>query len=354
MRLPTQPARRSVVLMLTAAAAVCAFAAGPAARGAFAADQAELKLRLKKGQTYTITYAHESESTQTIPNVPPQKMTQKLSVDYRIDVEQVDAEGAATLKVLYEAISMSQAGPFGASQFDSRKQGEGAPDEPLAQGLSAMVGQSYTMVITPSGKVAEVRGVDKVLEAVLKQMKGEEGPVRDMVVETVKRQLSNEAVREQMQNLFAFYPEKPVAVGDTWTGKSKANAGVSLLMDNSYTLKERKGGEATIAVESKAAADPEAKPNNLGGMTVRQDVKGTQKGTITLDEKTGWAKRSDLTLDVKGHLVMSLGQEGGLEQRIPTQTKTRMTLSPRKAESPGEKPAAAPPQESPGESRKQG
>jgi hypothetical protein len=112
---------------------------------------------------------------------------------------------------------------------------------------------------------------------------------------------------ERLANLHAVLPQKAVRIGDQWTSSHTQDMlGMPVKLTNTYTFSSRENGKATFDVTGLFAIDS-AKLEEKGvqlpfdGMSlpntdqIRFLVKGTQKGQMVVDEKTGWTRSADLT-----------------------------------------------------------
>jgi hypothetical protein len=257
-------------------------------------------------------------------------MKQKIGMGYRMEVQDVDAEGRATLRTVYQDVSFRQEGPAGLVEFDSDKPAENVPA--AARGFAALAGQQFTIVLTRDGKVTEVRGVQEMLDAIIHKLELPPGPTRDGMAKMIREQFGETAIKEQMQNLFAFYPAQPVGVGESWTHNVRVTMGFPMVLENTYTLKARKAGVATIAVETKLSPNPDAKPMEMGPVTIAYGLSGTQGGETFVDEATGWTTGAKLKQDIGGDMTMTAG---GNTQKVPLTIKSDVTLTSTRAEATG-------------------
>jgi hypothetical protein len=102
--------------------------------------------------------------------------------------------------------------------------------------------------------------------------------------------------------------------------------GFPLVVSTTYTLAERKDGVATLNVEATLKSNPDGKPMEMGPMTIKHELKGTQKGTITIDEATGWYAGGEMTQELEGKMTMS-GAPGQTEEAsIPISIKSTVTF----------------------------
>jgi hypothetical protein len=115
-----------------------------------------------------------------------------------------------------------------------------------------------------------------------------------------------------MEKMTAVFPDKPVAIGDSWSQKDTLTTGFPAIVENTWTLTDRKDGVATINVESTFKPNPEGEPMKIGPVTTGFRLKGSQKGIFKLDESTGWFVEGELTQKMSGEVTM---------KGIPGQTK---------------------------------
>jgi hypothetical protein len=112
---------------------------------------------------------------------------------------------------------------------------------------------------------------------------------------------------ERLANLHAVLPKNAVRIGDQWTSSHTQDMlGMPVKLTNTYTFSSLENGQATFDVSGLFAIDS-AKLEETGvqlpfdGMSlpntdqIRFLVKGTQKGQMVVDEKTGWTRTADLT-----------------------------------------------------------
>jgi len=310
--------------------AAVAMAAGLLAAPALAADapakgeKVQLRLHLEKGKTYRIKMAIQQEITQTIQG-NKMDIAQTMGMEYTFDVSEVKDDGTMTVKVTYRTVQMKMDGPTGKVDYDSSD----PPDEipKAARGLAALVGQSFTLDLTPQGRVTRVEGIDAVLANMIQKLDLPDGAMKTMMESQLKKQFGDKAMRETMEQLMAMYPAKPVGIGDSWTMNVELSKSFPLKMENTYVLKDRKAGVAILDVKSVLTSDPKAPPMKMGPISISYDLKGTQQGQAEMDEATGWTLSSTLTQEFSGKMTME-GAPGMTEPLSwPVTAKSEITLS---------------------------
>ena len=259
----------------------------------------DLRLRLEQGKSYGMKMVADQTITQTIQG-QTQDVKQTIGMAYTYDVKKVESDGSALVDVTYDWVLYSQDGPMGKSEYDSSNPPASIPD--AAVGYAALLGQGFSMKITPLGEVADIQGIDALLSHVLDTLNVPAGSARDAIQDSLESQFGEEAMKESFEKATAIYPEKPVALGDSWSKKLVLAMGMPMIVDSTWTLKSRKDGVALVDVKSTIVPNPDAKPMEISGMTIAYEVSGDQSGTLELDEATGWPLRSNMKQSLSGQI----------------------------------------------------
>ena len=329
-------ARRACLLFL-----VCISVAVPA----FASDKLELRLRLKKGDAYRLKLTVDQHVEQgagettggearkprggadggsSSPPLKAQTIDQVLTVGYTMTVEDVDADGAMTVTTTYDSVALRQKGPAGVVEFDSAN----PPKQlaPAARAFAVLPGLSFRMTLAPAGTVKSVEGVNEMLAEVVRRLSLPEGAERRNVQKVLSEQFGDAAMKQNMQDLFALYPPRPVAVGETWDHKLVVSRGFPVVIEGAYTLKGRAGGVAEIALKDKLSPNATAGPVDLGTGKMTYELSGEQRGTAKVDEATGWTQSLVTEQDVSGTIRFQTG--GNTETTLPVKVKSKVTMEP--------------------------
>ncbi len=261
----------------------------------------DLRWKFQKGQQlwYQVTQS-------TTIDMAGMTMEQSNRTTYSHSVADVDEAGTATLNVKYEAVAAKATG-IQEYDFDSEKQKEPDTDNPTVRMLSRMVGQSFTLKMGPNGKVREVKGFDKIFEALFKGL--EDDPQMQMARQMLKQSYSDEAIQSMMQQMYMPLPEGAVEKGDSWktdltiqlpfVGKSS--------LSGTCRLADLQGPDAHLEQEWKMGTKEEGedKENNpLAGMIQISGMKGKSKGVFSLERGLFLSTRTDSTM-----VMVSGGQE---------------------------------------------
>ncbi|MBC7260303.1 MAG: hypothetical protein H5T65_13800 [Chloroflexi bacterium] len=259
----------------------------------------DLKLRLEPGKSYSAKMIADQTITQTLMG-QTQTITQSIGMAYTYQVQSVDPDGSMGVKITYDWVSYKQDSPMGKVSYDSANPPATVPQ--AAIGYAALVGRGFSAKMTPTGEISDIRGADQMVSEILEAMNLPAGSARDQVEALLRTQLSDEALKDSFEKAALFYPEKPVAVGDSWSGQIVLASGMPMILDTTWTLKARKNGVATVETRSDVRPNPGAKPMELAGMSISYELSGEQSGSMDLDEKTGWLLGGTLKQDVSGKI----------------------------------------------------
>jgi len=286
-------------------------------------DTVDLKLRLEKGQEYKLVITIEQSIVQWIME-SEMEMDQTIVLGETFKVTDVDEDGTYTIEVTIGPVAMKMESKMGSFEFDS----EDPPDEipVMAKGIAALVDQAFTLKMTPQGKVVEVSGFEDVFESMMDALEDLEGPMKDQMIDDMKRQFGDDALKEMMENVTAIYPSKPVSVGDSWEQEVVMARTFPLIAKTTYTLAERKDGIASLKIDGTFEPNPDGEPMKMGPMTMKMALKGTQEGTFQIDEATGWFVEGEMTQEMEGEVTVSGAPGAGGEMSIPMRIKGTTTF----------------------------
>ncbi len=289
-------------------------------------EKIQLQLRLKQGESYNLRMTTDQKITQTIMG-REQQILQSIGIGYSFDVREVDSLGIARVDVVYHGVVFKQdAGGMGKFEYDSSDPPAEIP--PMARGYAALVGQSFAMRISPDGHVFDVEGGDEMIADMLERIDLPEGRMKTALEDKLRDQFGNEGVEEMMDNMMAIYPDKPVGINDSWTSEVVETHGFPMILNNTWTLKERRDGIAVVEVSSEAEPNLDVDPIEMGPLKMRYELKGEQSGMLELNEATGWVTAAELNQKYSGDLVMDSGpmMENGEGMSIPISIEITIRL----------------------------
>lgn len=284
------------------------------------AQQPQLDLRLKfaKGDTHRMNVTIDQTVLQTVQGAR-QETRQTIGVVYTFSVDDVDAAGVATITVQYDSVSFHARTPNGPVDYDSSQPPGQIPS--MASGLAALVGQGYSMKTSPNGKVVEVSGLDKLLAGVLGKLNVSEGPARTAAEKALREQINEQNMRSNLQNIFAPFPDKLVALGESWTRKNQISIGFPLVIETTYTLQNRQNGLALVDMTGASATAPDAIVD-LGQMKMTYELHGSLHGSLQILESNGWTQSAQTMQTLTGSATIRVAN--AQPQTVPVTIQSTM------------------------------
>ena len=277
-----------------------------------------LEWKLGKGKTYYQRTVID-QITQTMMG-QEQKMEQAIGTGLKLQVLDVDAQGNMRIQYTFLWMRLKQDNPMGQVDYDSSRQ---SPVPGGAEGFAALVGQSYTVKLTPQGKVLDVNGVEQLRQAVLKKLPAGEDPAQTM--NPVAMYIDKAKVQQMVESNMAIYPDKPVNPGDSWSRERTIVMGFTMIIQSKWTLQKGEAGVATIGVAATLRSDPNGPPMDVGGMKLKGDLAGTQEGTIQVAEATGLVTATKGRQQLKGEIKAITTPDQPPMMVIPTVIDAQIT-----------------------------
>ena len=288
-----------------------------------AGEKIQYKLKFEPGQKYYMRMTTEQKISQIV-NGRRQSIDQSFGFGIDCDVEEVEANEDARIKYTYRWAKFRQRMPTGEeTSYDSSK--KVSPVPPAAQGFAAMLGEGFSIKITPQGRVKLVEGLKTMRNNIVKKLPYQ-GRTKELMIEALKQYLSEEGIKETTESSMAIYPDKPVGIGDSWNKTVVLSQGLSMIVEHKWTLKERNNGLAAIEVDSTIRPDPQAKPMDMGAAKVRYALSGKQRGRIEMQESTGQIIRSEINQQMSGQMQMTGAGGQSQEMSIPMELEGVVTL----------------------------
>lgn len=262
-----------------------------------AQEKFDLRMHWTKGDTHQMSVTLDQTIAQTLGPVH-QETSQSMGVTYTFKVEDVDAQGNATISVRYDAVRFHAKTPSGVVDYDPAKPATG-PLPVMVTALASLVDQSYSVTVSPRGTVTQVVGVQKMLDNVLSHLTISDGVLRFAAEKTIRQQLNEANLKQSLRDVFTPFPDHPVAVGESWSRSTLVAMGFPMNVETTYTLQGHDNGIATITISGKVATAPNARMD-LGTVKMDYDLKGEQTGSLEVIESSGWTRLTTLSQHLSG------------------------------------------------------
>lgn len=288
----------------------------------FAQDKVDLKIRLKAGDSHETKMTQSQDIGQTMNG---QQMNMKQSQEMVMDMDclAVDANGNMTIKLTYKSMKMTIEGPMGKMEFDSANPKPADPNKPqdkmMGQLVTAMAGSQFQMKLKPTGETYDVQGLGEMMKKMKEKLPADQMGKAEKFID---KMFDEKQVKELTGNMMTRYPDKPVAVGDSWYDTKSVNFMMPIDIDTTYMLKGVKDGMASIDAVSKMDMGDSSKPLEIDpNNKMSMQLSGTINANSDVDIKTGMTKKSNMTMNFTGMLKMGANEQMPEGMTIPMTIK---------------------------------
>lgn len=303
----------------------------------------DLKFRPKAGDCRVVrAVTNQTVSMDLMGQNREQPDVQSMAFTY--DVEDVDPAGTATIKVTIDEANLGNM-----SAMSGMMAGAGADMSGPGGDDLGLAGRSFSMKVTPAGRVQELKGMAQAVEEVAQkatekatemvtalwdeqelppEVKAQMGTMTGAIATQLRRALGDSAMRENMEDMMTMYPEEPVKVGATWTKGVVLSHGMApMVKGEAWKLTGRKNGIVTLEVQATITPNTSAPAINMGFATMGINLSGQTQGTVEMEEATGWIKKAHFAHELEGEITMkmSAGFIPG-SQSMPTKIKGTTTI----------------------------
>ncbi len=257
------------------------------AQGAAAQEKVDLKLRLTAGQEFRLRQSTAKITSATIDNRAV-TASETFSSGMVFNVRNVDSDGAITLRVTFDQPSLDVSG--------SAIQGAEQLLQAVGRAVAGLHGQSFTLILGPSGAVRGVEGGRECLRAAIRGLSGVPEPLRAVIEGTLAQSMDEQALREGMASIFHILPDGPVAIGERWSRQSGVSSqGIVETYEVFYKVLESRNGVSKIKMYRQVKGSQVTSP--LGFSC---SMSGAAEGTLEVEESTGILKAASFKLTMSG------------------------------------------------------
>jgi hypothetical protein len=175
---------------------------------------------------------------------------------------------------------------------------------PGAQAFSALVGNGFSMLITPQGRVLEVEGLEAMYEQMLQAIDLPDAAAEQQFRQTLEQQFGEEALKQQMNGASFEFPPEPIGIGESWTTTTELTVLMPMVIESKYTLRSVEGGLAELELSSTVNSSANAGPVDFGTFQIEYSVSGEQQGAVQVDLASGMTS-SQIHQTLSGEMVMA-------------------------------------------------
>jgi hypothetical protein len=280
----------------------------------------KITIKLEKGQVYSQTMSLKSSSEQTVNGTKTNSTTLSESSS-RFEVVDVQ-DTVYTLKATFETLSTKMV-----KDGDTTDNSKAIAGNPSAEVLPKMVGKSYTMLMSNTGRVLQTKGLDVMFDDLLKDMPAAAEPIKEMMRKTLASAYGDSAIRKSAELSSALYPAKAVKEGDSWpVENSGGNNIMTPKVKGTFTLDKVSSSEYLISNKSTIEINNSPTPMEMNNFSMKYAVSGTMTSNNKVDRKTGMIMEMKAVQNISGTIILKTPSLPD-EMVMPIQAKNEITMT---------------------------
>ena len=160
-----------------------------------------------------------------------------------------------------------------------------------------------------NGEVISISGINdlyaKIEKAVSPLIK--DAKAKKAFIEQFKQGFNEKLIKEEFSKGINILPKKGVKIGESWTETDNITPDGKVKSSVTYTLAKVENGIAEISI--KGGIPLKSEKQTQQGVTATISIEGTQQGNITIDQNTGWIKKSSLNIKTTNKQSMTDGKQ---------------------------------------------
>jgi len=265
-----------------------------------------LKLNLEKGKVYTIK-STSNQAIQQTANGQQFKVDVKSTMvtSYRVLRQENDV---MDIEFKFDTIATKISSPMYNKETNSAKP---AGNDPVDKIMNKMSKYKIIAKISTAGKFIDFVNYGKYKDSVMFVLDSIPAGKRDQAKTQADGLVKESAVRSFIEPLFAYLPDALVKIGDTWeTSYFRIASSVSLMTQNSFTLKSVENNKATVTGKTEI----ESIPSNDPTAQMSQELKGSMTFESTMDVPSGLTLKNISKGHIEGTTTM---KNNGNEMKMP-------------------------------------
>ncbi|GAA5526288.1 DUF6263 family protein [Herpetosiphon gulosus] len=311
--------RRMLVLLVLVGLVAC----GTNEQTATNSESLTLKLNVQPNQTYRYTSTQVQHTTQSMFGTEQTQVTTATMVMQQ-NVISVSPEGETVLQIIIDSMRVESQVEDETVIYDSTDASTTLDSPEFAQ-FAGMTGQPITITLSPEAAVNKIEGIDQLINKMLgdTEITTEVAMMRDMLTKTFEQSYAKGTIIP--------FAGKPMVIGDSWQDVTDLNLQIfSMVLTNTYTLKERNAGLATFDLTGDFALGEFNFPGLMEQENIKMSIEtgengNTQTGVVVIDEKTGMLKSNvfDQTMEM---IIKIEGEDAGQSLTMPIKQQIHMDV----------------------------
>lgn len=182
--------------------------------------------------------------------------------------------------------------------------------------LSQMVGKSFGVKMSKTGKVISVDNIDDLFSSVFNAFPDLDLATREQMKSQLLDSYGDKAFKGNIEMVSAIFPGKPVSQGDSWEIETLIESTMKAGVVSTYTLKEINEDHYIISGSS-VISSLEDGSMETQGVQMKFNIGGDMTSKLKVDKSTGWILDGDVSQTIEGNVKIEAGPNNPEEIEYP-------------------------------------
>ena len=191
--------------------------------------------------------------------------------------------------------------------------------DPVERMLGVLKSAKIVATLNTRGEIINVSGYKELGDQLMNGFAPDDHLGRDMARHQWEKTIGNGIVKNTMDQLFKFFPDSAIHIGDTWKIDSRQEGELPMITKSIYTLKALNDDIAVIVSEGIISSDGISNVV-MGYNNATANLKGKQTSELEIETKTGMLINGSIKAKVEGKLMV-------MDREIPVEIKSSVKIS---------------------------
>jgi len=248
---------------------------------------------------------------------------QEMTFNFTYEIQGADDEGLFLVRSTTDRLQSNSETMGQNMTFDSAEVGDRVP--PVFRPLHAFIGSTVTMRVTPDGTVRSVDGLEELTQRMLDSIDMPNEQMNEQMRAQMEMTMGEDPLLENYKQVFRWYPDEPVMIGDSWTRSEKTYAGFPMESTMTLTLDRVEDGIAFISFTGEVGAEDSVM--DMGPVSMNMSLSGSQEGSLQMDVRSGMVTQMSQTITSAAAGTMSSPADPSQEISMEMEGVSESTLS---------------------------
>lgn len=272
---------------------------------AFGQKKHTVALNLEKGKTYNQGIDATVEMTQMVAG---QEIPITIAMNGKLSYTVAEiANNAYTLDSKYIDLGMKMNAGGMNMEFSTTIEPTDTLSRIMYKMMKAITQGTFKVIMSKQGRVLEVTGIESLLDGMMAQFPTLPDAQKEQLKQQMAQSFGDKSLRGSIEMATAIFPDKPVAIGETWSVEVLNNGSMPVKMNTQFVLSEVTSTHYLLKGNAKVETDKTA-TSQSNGFDMTFDLKGTATSELKISKTSGWIAEGVTKQNLSGSAIASGGQ----------------------------------------------